>query len=427
VRAGRRVLKQISALILAGGRDRDLGVLCKHRATTALPFGGRYRVIDFCLSNLVNSGVTTAWMLTQYAPASLIDHIGIGRPWDLDRREGGVLFLQPYVRRGSQGWYAGTADALVQNLSVIEESQAKTILVLSGDSVCKMDYSRVLAFHRSREAAVTVAVTQVPAAERRRFGIVTADPDGRAVSIQEKPDDASGHLAFMGVYAFDCEFLVNRLKRGDNPVNLLLDVVIPELPAGRVYAYLFRDYWEDIGHVMALYRANRELLSAKPRLDLFDRSWIIYTKSEEAPPVQFSAGAEVRGSLLANGCRVAGTVVDSILFPGVTVEPGAVVRDSILFPGVTVGRGARMDRVIADKEVHVGAEARVGEGEGLVANRELPALQEGLTIIGKNALIPAKLIVGRHCQIDTDVEESDFSGKQLADGTTLLRRGPARV
>lgn len=420
-------MKNIVAMILAGGRDRDLGVLSKHRATTALPFGGRYRVVDFCLSNLVNSGIDSAWLFTQYAPSSLIDHIGIGRPWDLDRREGGVLFLQPYVRRGSQGWYAGTADALLQNVNVIEEAKAKVILVVSGDSVCKIDYSRMLALHRSRDAEVTLAVTPVPPEDRRRFGIVTADPDGCIVSIEEKPRETTGHLGFMGVYIFEREYLLRRLKSRDNPVNLLLDVVIPDLRGGKVFAYLFRDYWQDIGHVMAYYRANRELLSPKPRLDLFDRSWIIYTNSEEKPPSQFGARGDVQGSLLANGCRVDGTVFDSVLFPGVTVETGAVVRDSIVLPDATIGRGARVDRAIIDKNVRVGAEARLGEGEGLKPNPDLPALAEGLTVVGKNASIPPKALIGRHCQIDTDLEESDFGGGRLADGTSLLRKRPVRV
>jgi len=420
-------VKNIVAMILAGGRDRDLGVLSKHRATTALPFGGRYRVVDFCLSNLANSGIDSAWLFTQYAPGSLIDHIGIGRPWDLDRREGGVLFLQPYVRRGSQGWYAGTADALLQNVNVIEEAQAKVFLIVSGDSVCKMDYSRMLAFHRSRDAEVTIAVTPVAPEDRRRVGIVTADPDGRVVAIHEKPRETSGHLGFMGAYVFERDYLLRRLKSGENPVNLLLDVVIPDLSRGNVYAYLFRDYWQDVGHVMAFYRAHRELLSPKPRLDLFDRSWIIFTNSEEKPPSKFGAGGNVQGSILANGCRVDGKVFDSVLFPGVAVEKGAVVRDSILFPDVVVGRGAHVDHVILDKNVRVGAEARVGEGEGRKVNADLTALADGLTIVGKNARIPAKTSIGRHCQIDTDVVESEFANGKLADGASILRKRSGRV
>jgi glucose-1-phosphate adenylyltransferase len=420
-------LKQVIALILAGGRDRDLGVLCKHRATTSLPFGGRYRVVDFCLSNLVNSGIDTAWLFTQYAPASLIDHIGIGRPWDLDRREGGVLFLQPFVRRGSQGWYLGTADALLQNANVIEDARCDTVLVLSGDAVYKMDYAKIIAFHRSRNAAVTLSVTPVPAEDQSRFGIVATDPDGRVVGILEKPEDSPGHLAFMGIYVFDRSYLLSRLRRGDNPVNLLLDVVIPEVGGGGVYAYLVRDYWEDIGHVMAYYRANREMLSANPRLDLFDRSWVVYTKSEERPPALLGDGADVQGSFLANGCRVYGTVSDSILFPGVVVGPGASVGDSILMPGVVIGPGARVRRVIADKSVVIGAEARVGGEPGGAPNRELPALAEGVTVLGKNARIPERRVVGRHCQLDTDLEEADFPAGNVPDGTSLLRRRPVRV
>ncbi len=413
----------ILAMILAGGEGPALSVLTSLRSEAAVPFGGKYRIIDFSLSNCVNSGIFDVAVLTQYRPRSLNEHIGVGRPWDLDRTSGGVHLLQPYQgTKGEPGaWQEGTADALRFNLDVLR-GHVDDVLILAGDHIYKMDYRPMLRFHQERKADVTMAVLSVPGFEAYRFGMVTADPDGRVVNFEEKPRRTRSTLASMGVYIFRREVLVECLTAGAGQQHRNLGgEVIPAL-VGRAaaYAYPFHGYWADVGTIQAYYEANMALLAETPALDLYDPDWVIHTRSEERPSAWIGPEARVEGNLLCDGCRVDGTVIRSIISPGVYVAPGAIVRDSILMTDAVIEAGAEVDRAILDKRVRVGSQAVVGWGEDNTPNRTAPArLNTGLTVVGKGAMIPPGVKVGRNVVIHSKAAEKDYPGAEVASGETV--------
>jgi len=345
-------------LILAGGTGEELSVLTRHRAKTAVPFGGRYRVIDFCLSNCVHSGLHEIAVLAQYSPKSLIDHIGMGKPWDLDRKTGGGYILQPTHNGEAATWYLGTADALFQNIDLIKNSKADTILVLSGDQIYVMDYRPLLGYHLEKGRAVTLAIKEVQASQRSRFGMVRRSRDGRITAFREKPAASTFRFASLGIYVFRRDFLIDAL--GPGKTNIVFDVVMPLLKCGDVAGYAFEGYWEDIGSIQSYYRSSLQLL--RNRLLITDPDWPIFTKGNELPPARCADGSRVSDSIVADGCVVKGEVTGSILFPGVTVEKDAVVRDSIVFSYSRIGRGARVTRAILDKFVEIGGAATVGGG-----------------------------------------------------------------
>jgi glucose-1-phosphate adenylyltransferase len=401
------------ALVLAGGRGASLSVLSAERAESALPFGGKYRVVDFVLSNCCHSGIVRVGILTQHAPTSLHDHIGSGRPWDLDRRDARVFILQPFLTRESSGWYRGTADALEQNRDVILESRAKRVLVLPGDHVYTMDYRELARTHVERGARVTIAVTEVPAEETRRFGMITLAEGERVVALDEKPRSTESRLASMGVVLFDADVLLEALAK--RPVDLTLDVLRPMIEAGeRVFAHSFTGYWEDVGTLATYYRANLDLLAESSRLTLNDPDWPILTRDEERPPVLVLRGATLEGSMVANGCRVAGRVRRSVLFPGVTVEAGAEVTNSVVLPDVWIGPDARLDRSILDKYSRIGAGARVGLGASSNA--------DPLTLLGKYAMVPDGAEVGRGAVLGIGAGPQDFRERRIEPGTRVPDR-----
>ena len=407
------------ALVLSGGGGERLSVLTSERAVSAVPFGGKYRIIDFVLSNCCHSGIDQVGVLTQHAPTSLHDHIGAGRPWDLDRRAGGVLILQPYLTRSHAGWYRGTADAIAQNWDAIEERRPARVLVLSGDHVYRMDYRALLRTHEQRSAALTLAVARVPPEDSRRFGMARLDRDGRVLSLVEKPERADTPFASMGIYLFEFEVLGEILR--PRPVDLVMDVVRPMLESGeRVYAHEFSGYWEDVGTVGSYYRSNCELLSPQPGMVLHDVRWPILTRDEERPPVLVTEGAMIEDSLVANGCRVSGTVQRSVLFPGVRVERGAEVVDSVVMADTVIGPRARADRAILDKYVRVGEGAVVGHGETPRGGEW--AWLEGLTLVGKDVEIPAGVRIGRASVVGIGAGPHDFAAVELAAGTLLPSR-----
>ncbi len=412
-------VRDTMALVLSGGGGESLSVLTAERAVSAVPFGGKYRIIDFVLSNLCHSGAEHVGVITQHAPISLHDHIGAGRPWDLDRKSGGVLILQPFLTRSSTGRYRGTADSIAQNWDAIVDRRPARVLVLSGDQVYRMDYRALLETHVEGRAAVTLAVTPVPPEQRRRFGMVTFGPDGRVRTLVEKPESATTPFASIGIYLFETEVLGEWLR--GNPVNLVLDVLRPMLEAGeRMLAHEFEGYWEDVGTLGSYYRASLELVSPEPRFLLDDQRWPILTRDEERPPLLLREGARVEDSLIANGSRVAGTVRRSVLFPGVTVESGAEIVESVVMSDVVVGRGARVDRAILDKYARVGEGAIVGYGEAPArcGNEWL----EGLTLVGKDANIPAGAKVGRSVVIGVGGGPPDFEAGEIAAGTVVPNR-----
>jgi len=418
------VARSVLTLILAGGEGERLSILSQVRAKPGVPFGGKYRIIDFALSNAVNSGLTDVGILTQYAPRSLIDHIGVGRPWDLDRSRGGVTLLQPYLGRGrKREWYRGTADAVLQNLDFIADRDPELVLILAGDHVYKMDYRPFVALHRARDADLTVAVRTVPMADANRFGILEVGEGGRVTRFVEKPTRPPSNLVSMGVYAFSWPVLREVLS-AERP-DFGRDVLPAMVASGRgVHAYEYRGYWQDVGTVDAYWQASMDLLADAPPLDLYETGWLIYTKSEERAPARIGSQATVTRSMVSHGCVIEGTVDHSILSPGVRVGPGAVVRDSIVMFDSEIGEGAVIDRAILDKECVIGAHARVGEGRVLRPNRSEPErLFSGLTLVGKQARVPARTRIGRNCRIDPYAVESDFARRRVAAGDTVVHAG----
>jgi glucose-1-phosphate adenylyltransferase len=420
------------ALILAGGAGTRLGVLSEQRAKPAVPYAGRYRIIDFTLSNCVNSGIYDVGVLTQYIPRSLNEHIGIGRPWDLDRSRGGVRLFQPYQGKGHRDWYGGTADAVRHNLDYLRESRADTVVILSGDHIYKMDYQPMLDLHRERRADLTVAVMHVAPDETSRFGIVLTDEDGRIIRFLEKPKDAPSTMANMGVYVFDVNALIERME-ALAPEHPDLDFgkhVIPSMVnSHKIMAYPFSGFWVDVGTVDAYWETSMALLDGTLGLDLYDPTWVVHTKSEERSPAKVSTPAMVRSSMICNGSEVRGQVYHSILSPGVIVSPGAVVRDSVIMHNSFVGPGAVVDRCIVDKQVTVGAGTVLGYGDDLTTpNADEPdRFNTGPTIVGKGAHIPENIRIGRNVVVDVNVDEEAFApfGDTIPSGATVRQGGGA--
>ncbi len=418
------MVKPVIALILAGGEGERLSILSSVRAKPAVPFGGKYRIIDFTLSNCVNSGVDDVLVLTQYNPHSLNDHIGLGRPWDLDRARGGVKLLQPYIRRGRVAeWYRGTADAVLQNFNVVEREAGDAVLILSGDHIYKMDYTPFLAAHRRHRADVTLAVRRVPLAEATRMGILALDEQNRVIDWQEKPKQPRSDLASMGVYVFSKRALRRWLS--DDLTDFGTNVIPAMLEGGaRVFGYRFDGYWQDVGTIQSFWEANMALLEDTPELDLYDREWLIHTRSEERAPAKIGSTAQVHRSLISHGCVINGTVVNSVLSPGVRVDVGAVVRDSIVMFDSVIGSGAVVDRAILDKEVVIGQGAMVGDGPDFdTPNKAEPGrLNTGITVVGKQSVVPRGTRLGRNVKIGEKVRSGDFTTRTVRSGGTVDRK-----
>lgn len=424
-------MEKVIAMILAGGEGDRLSVLSEERAKPAVTFGGRYRVIDFTLSNCVNSGITRVGVLTQYRPRSLNEHIGIGRPWDLDRG-GGVSLLQPYLGRESSDWYSGTADAVHQNLYFVEESQAEQVLILAGDHVYKMAYDELIAFHRSQGADVTIAVYQVPPDEASRYGVITYDDTDAIIAFDEKPAEPRSNRASMGVYVFNKDVLIERLV-ADAQEPTTHDFghdIIPAMvgdPCYRLCGYRFKEYWRDVGTIESYFNANMDLLEDTPELDLYDPETLVRTQMTALPPARIGRRAYLSRSLVDLGCVIEGHVEHSVLSPGVHVEEGAVVRDAIIFEGCHIESGAIIDHSILDKEVQVGKNCYIGYGDDFSPNRDRPDIVHcGITIVGKRAQLPASTRVGHNCVIGPGVVTEGIEDDYIPSGETL-RVPPEKV
>jgi len=369
------------AMLLAGGEGRRLGVLTKNLAKPAVHFGGKYRIIDFTLSNCVHSGIETVGVLTQYQPLELTQHLGIGTPWGLDRREGGMHVLPPYVRQKGGTWYKGTANAIYQNLGFIERYDPEYVLIISGDHIYKMNYDLMLEAHKRNQADATIAVISVPWADASRFGILSVDDDGRVVEFAEKPKKPNSNLASMGVYIFNWPVLKEALIRDEADRHSSNDFgkdIIPTLlkDEARLFSYQFNDYWKDVGTIDSLWEANMDLLEDKPSLQLNDRSWRIYTASPNQPAQYIAPAARVQSSLINEGCVVEGRVNRSVLFPGARVGEGSVVEDSILMPGAVIGRDARIIRAIVGEVAIVHDRCSVGSIEA----EDIAVVGSGVTV-----------------------------------------------
>ncbi len=382
--------KECVAMLLAGGQGSRLYALTTKIAKPAVTFGGKYRIIDFPLSNCVNSGIDTVGVLTQYQPLVLNEYIGNGQPWDLDRSFGGVHILSPYQAKNRSDWYKGTANAIYQNLYFIKTYDPDYVLVLSGDHIYKMDYSAMLDFHKENGAACTIAAIKVPMEETSRFGIINTAEGGRITEFEEKPKHARSDLASMGIYIFNADKLYSYLEADDADPKSTNDFgkdILPKMLAAgeRLFAYTFEGYWKDVGTIESLYEANMDLLGENPTLDLSDSGWRIHSRNPIAPPQYVGKDAKIRNSIVSLGCEIEGTVENSVLSSGVVVGKGAVVKDSIIMSGAEIADGAVVTYSIVDEEARVGASARVGEER---------ASGNGITVVGRGCKVDENAVVG---------------------------------
>ncbi len=399
------------AMLLAGGQGSRLYALTRRIAKPAVPFGGKYRIIDFPLSNCVNSGIETVGVLTQYQPLELNDYIGSGQPWDLDRLDAGVHVLPPYQRNRGADWYKGTANAIYQNIDFIARYDPEYVLVLSGDHIYKMNYAKMIEAHKANNAACTIAVLEVEMSEASRFGIINTRDDDSIYEFEEKPANPKSNLASMGIYVFDWKKLRAYLEADEKNPDSSNDFgkdVLPAMLAGgeRMFAYRFEGYWKDVGTIDSLWEANMDLLDPKVPLDLADKSWRIYARNTGLPPHYVADSATVQNSLITEGCNIYGKVDFSVIFSGVTVEEGAEVRDSILMPGTYVKRGARVQYAILAENTVIEENATVGERPENCDNLDewgVAVVAEGISV-GENAVVPARAMV------EQDVAAADGKG-----------------
>ena len=395
--------KECVAMLLAGGQGSRLYLLTERTAKPAVSFGGKYRIIDFPLSNCINSGIDTVGVLTQYQPLALNEYIGNGQPWDLDRLYGGVHVLPPYQTATGSDWYKGTANAIYQNINFIERYDPQYVVILSGDHIYKMDYSEMLAFHKQKGADCTIAVLEVPWEEAPRFGIMTADADGTITKFEEKPRQPQSNLASMGIYIFNWKQLREYLvadEADEKSSNDFGKNIIPAMleKGERMAAYRFEGYWKDVGTFDSLWDANMDMLSVHSGFNLYDTEWPIYARTPTRPPHFTGPDAVVSHSLVTGGCEVDGTVENSVLFHSVKVEKGASVRYSILMPGAVVREGAAVEYAIVAENAVIGAEAKVGappEGEGAPDDWGIAVVAEGIKV-GDKAVVPPKAMITRN-------------------------------
>lgn len=402
--------KRIVAMLLAGGQGSRLGVLTSSMAKPAVPFGGKYRIIDFPLSNCVNSEIDTVGVLTQYRPLALNSYIGTGQHWDLDRMNGGVFVLPPYVTGADGQWYTGTANAIWQNREFISQYDPDDVLILSGDHVYMMDYGDMLRFHRKKSAAATIAVLPVPMEEAHRFGIMNADENKRILSFDEKPAVPKSNLASMGIYIFDWQLLHEYMRRDDECDSSYHDFgrdIIPAMLADGLpmYAYPFEGYWKDVGTIKSLWETNMDLINDPPKLKLDNLNWRIYSKNPIMPPHYAAETAVITQSLVTEGAVVQGTVNHSVLFYNVRVAPGAVITDSVIFSGAVIGKNAVITRAIIGENAHIGDNAVIGDASADNSMVDL-SLTDGITIVGNDICICA----GAHLPVGAVATENSEEG-----------------
>ena len=398
--------QEVVAMLLAGGQGSRLGVLTKDIAKPAVPFGGKYRIIDFPLSNCVNSGIETVGVLTQYQPLELNEYIGSGQPWDLDSMNAGVHVLSPYEKRKKTDWYKGTANAITQNIPFIERYNPDYVLILSGDHIYKMDYSKMISFHKEKGAAVTIAVQPVPMEEASRFGILNTNEDDSIYEFDEKPKKPKSDLANMGIYVFTWDKLRRYLLADDEDPKSSNDFGKNVLPAmlnagEKMFAYRFEGYWKDVGTIDSLWESNMDLLDPNVPLDLSDSDWRIYSRNPVMPPHYVAKGAHVQNSLIAEGCNVYGQLEFSVLFAGVYVAPGAVVTDSIVMPGARIEEGAHVQYAIVAENAVIGANSVVGKRPEDVENKD----EWGVAVVGPGCNLAPGTVVPPKAMIDAEEVE----------------------
>ena len=404
------------ALILAGGRGSRLDILSEKRSKPAVPFGGKFRIIDFALSNCTNSGIFQIGILTQYLPLSLNEHIGVGKPWDLDRRDSFVTLLQP-----NNSWYMGTADAVRKNIEFVKRYASKYVLILSGDHVYKMDYSKMIEAHKVHGAELTIATKVIPIEEASRFGILETDENYKVEKFVEKPKEPKSNLASMGIYVFSTDALIKQIESYPDIEDLDFgrDIIPNMIKDEKVYAYPFKDYWMDVGTYDSYVETNLEFCHDAP-LDLYDTSWKIYTKSEDLPPAKIGSNARLKTSLISNGCQIEGEVIESVLSPGVKVGAGSSVRNSIIFNDVVIGENCKIENTIIDKETIIGNNCIIGTGDASIPNQDNPSLlSSGINVIGKHLVIPEDVIIERNVRILSHSKGKEFESKIIKSGSTI--------
>ena len=418
--------KEMIAMLLAGGQGSRLGVLTAKVAKPAVAFGGKYRIIDFPLSNCINSGIDTVGVLTQYQPLRLNAHIGIGIPWDLDRNFGGVTILPPYEKSGNSEWYTGTANAIYQNLEYMETFNPDYVLILSGDHIYKMDYEVMLDFHKEHDADVTIAAMPVPMEEASRFGIVVTEEEGRIAEFQEKPPQPKSNLASMGIYIFSWPVLKEALLALKNEPGCDFGKhIIPYCheKGQRLFAYEYNGYWKDVGTLGSYWEANMELIDIIPEFNLYEEFWKIYTNSEILPPQYISSQSVIERSIIGNGSEIYGEVHNSVIGSGVTIEEGTVVRDSIIMKDVTIGKGCVVDKSIIAEKCKIGDNVTLGIGSD-VPNKLKPAIYSfGLVTIGENSVVPGGVQIGKNTAISGVTSKEDYPNGVLDSGETLIKAG----
>lgn len=414
------------AMLLAGGQGSRLGVLTSKMAKPAVAFGGKYRIIDFPLSNCINSGVDTVGVLTQYQPLRLNAHIGIGIPWDLDRNVGGVTVLPPYEKSSNSEWYTGTANAIYQNIDYMQQYNPEYVLILSGDHIYKMDYEIMLNYHKANDADITIACMPVPMEEASRFGVVLTDEDNRITEFEEKPEHPRSNLASMGIYIFKWSVLKDALiKLKDQKQCDFGKHIIPYCHEknDRIFAYEYNGYWKDVGTLGSYWEANMELIDLIPVFNLYEEFWKIYTNSMTMPPQYISDKSVVNRSIISEGCDIYGEVYNSVIGAGVTIGEGAVVRDSIIMQNTVIGENAYIEKSIIAENVEVGSGTRIGVGDEAESKLDKKIYAFGLATIGENSVIPKNVTIGKNTAISGITTADDYPAGTLASGEYIIKAG----
>ena len=420
------IRKEMIAMLLAGGHGSRLGILTSNTAKPAVVFGGKYRIIDFPLSNCINSGIDTVGVLTQYQPLRLNSHIGIGIPWDLDRNIGGVVVLPPYAKVGNSEWYTGTANAIFQNAGFIEQYNPEYVLILSGDHVYKMDYELMLRYHKANRADVTIASMPVPYEEAGRFGIVVTDNDNSIIDFQEKPEHPRGNLASMGIYIFNWSVLRDALQQLSNVEGCDFGKhVIPFCyeQGKKLYAYEYNGYWKDVGTLKTYWEANMELVDIIPAFNLYEEFWRIYTKEDILPPQYISRNSEIERSIIGEGTEVYGQVYNSVISPGVVISEGTIVKDSIIMRNTSIGKNCVINKAIIAENSSIGDGVVIGVGESAPSKLDDKIYTDDLVTIGDSTFIPGNVRIGKNTAILGYTDEGDYNKGVLASGEYIIKAG----
>ncbi|HBR01800.1 MAG TPA: glucose-1-phosphate adenylyltransferase [Ruminiclostridium sp.] len=420
--------KEIVAMLLAGGQGSRLGVLTKYLAKPAVLYGGKYRIIDFTLSNCINSGIDTVGVLTQYQPLKLNSHIGIGKPWDLDRVNGGVTILAPYMKTESGEWYSGTADAVYQNIQYVDEMSPKYVIILSGDHIYKMNYSEMLEFHKSNHADVTISVINVPLEEAGRYGIMNTTEDGSIYEFEEKPKNPKSTLASMGIYIFNWDLLreylicdhVKSTSDHDFGKNIIPTMLAEEK---KMFAYRFVGYWRDVGTLQSYWESTMNLTERIPDFNMYDPHWRIFTPNPVYPAHFIGDTGKVEKSVIAEGCMIYGTIRRSVIFPGVIINAGTVIEDSIIMSDTLIGSNSELYSTIIGENSVIGSNVKSGTGEFAESAYNPKVYDSKITVIGSNTVIPNNTVLGKNVVVDNFVTPHDFLENHIPSGGYLIKGG----